>query len=195
MEVDINWLATLGFALGLAAVLRWIYHDIVSYTSKPRLVISRGPFTMNWQSIDTEEIRRFVHLEVKSKKDVARYCLAYATILKHPPEVTILQKKLPLHWADTPYSPVSTEMEPVDIRTEARRLDIAFTVSHHNGLSWLAMPLALAAVGKVPQATLPPGEYTLEITVSCENGQGDTKVIKLISPTDWEGLQAEPITQ
>jgi len=194
MEVDINWFAILGFAFGLAAVLRWIYQDIAGYASKPRLVISHGPFAINWQSIDTEETRRYIHFEVTSKKGIARHCLAQVTILDHPPEVTILQRELPLHWADTPYGAMNTETEPVDIRTEAKRLDIAFSSSNHTGMSWLATPLALASPNKVPQATIPPGEYTLEITVSCENGRGDTKIIKLISLPDWQELRAEPIT-
>ena len=194
MEVNINWLAILGFALGLAAVLRWIFQDIVNYTSKPRLAISHGPFAINWQSIDTEETRRFVHFEVTSKKGIARHCIAKTRIISHPDNVNnmpVIEEELPLHWADTTYSTVSTEAEAVDIRTEARRLDIVFTTSRFSGQSWLATPLALAAPGKVPQATLPPGEYILEVTVSCENGKGDTGLIKLTSPEDWQELEAE----
>ena len=194
MEVDINWLAILGFALAAAAALRWIFHDIANFTNRPRLTISHGPFAINWQSIDTEETRRFVHFEVTSRKGkTAHHCLAKARIIKHPDDVTILQKEYPLHWADTPYSTVSTEAEPVDIRAEARRLDVAFTVSHQSGQAWLAMPLALAAPDKVSQAALPQGEYTLEITVTCENGRGDTKTIKLMSPENWEDLKAEEV--
>ena len=190
MEVDINWLAILGFAFGLAAVLRWIWHDITNFINKPRLAISHGPFAINWQSIDTDETRRFVHFEVSSKKGIARRCQAKARILKHPESQIILQEEFPLHWADTPYSTVSTEATPVDIGTEAKRLDIAFTVSQNTGQTWLAMPLALAAPGKVPQASLSPGEYTLEVIVSCENGQGDTRMISLTSPEKWDELQA-----
>ena len=191
MEADVNWFVVLGFALGIAAVLRWIWHDIANFINRPRLIISHGPFAINWQSIDTEETRRFVHLEVKSKKGMAHHCTAKARIVKHPAEMTLLQEEFPLHWADAPYSTVSTEAEPVNIGTEARRLDVAFTVSRLSGQSWLAMPLALAVPDKVPQAALPPGEYTLEVMVSCENGKGDTSTIKLTSPSVWEGLQSE----
>ena len=194
MEVDINWFAILGFAFGVAAVLRWIFHDIANFTNTPKLTISHGPFVVNWQSIDTEETRRFVHFEVISKKGrFAHQCTAKARIIKHPPDVTILQEEYSLHWADAPYSTVSTEAEPVDIRTEAKRLDVAFTTSFHSGQSWLAMPLALAAPAKVPQAALPRGEYTLEVVVSCENGKGDAQTIKIISPNDWQDLQAEKV--
>jgi len=191
MEASINWFVIVGFALALAAVLRWIWHDIANFINRPRLVISHGPFAINWQSIDTEETRRFVHFEVKSQKGMARRCLAKARILKHPADMTVLQEEFPLHWADVPYSTVSTEAEPVDIGDRPRRLDVVFTTSWLSGQSWLAMPLALAAPGKVPQAALPPGEYTLEVTVSCENGKGDASIIRLVSPNDWEDLQAE----
>ena len=191
MEVDVSWFAILGFALGIAACLRWIFHDITSFTSRPRLLISHGPFTINWQSIDTDETRRFVHVEARCRRGIARQCTASARIITHPENMTVMQQEFPLHWADTPYSAVSTEAEAVDIKTEARRLDIAFTTSYLGGQSWLAIPLALTVPGKVPQATLPPGEYTLEITVSCENGRGDTVLIKLTSPAEWQHLQAE----
>lgn len=192
MEVDINWLVILGFALAVAAALRWIVHDVANFTNKPRLMISHGPFAINWQSIDTEEIRRFVHFEVTSRKGkTAHHCLARARIITHPDDVTILQKEYSLHWSDTPYSTVSMEAEPVDVRAEARRLDVAFTVDSQSGQAWLATPLALAAPDKAPQAVLPRGEYTLKITVTCENGRGDAKTIKLMSPGEWEDLGAE----
>ena len=194
MEVDIGWFAVLGFAFGLAAFLRWIFHDITGFTGRPRLTLSHGPFVINWQSIDTDETRRFVHFEATSKKGIARHCIAKARIVRRPDNVNnmaVPQEEFPLHWADTPYSTVSTEAEAVDVRTETRRLDIVFTTSRFSGQSWLATPLALAAPGKVPQATLPPGEYILEVIVSCENGKGDTGLIKLTSPEDWQELEAE----
>ena len=194
MEVNINWFAILGFAFGLAAFLRWIFHDIANSINRPRLVISHGPFAINWQPIDTEETRRFIHLEVTSKRGkVARHCLAKARIIKHPDDVTILQEEFPLHWADTPYSIVNTEAGPVDIRREARRLDVAFTVSQYSGQSWIALPLALAVPQKTPQAVLPQGEYILKVTVSCEDKQEDAITIKIISPENWEELKAEKV--
>jgi len=195
MEIDIGWLAILGFALGLAACLRWLWHDITALTGRPRLMLSHHPFAINWQSIDTDETRRFVHFEATNRKGVARHCIATARIISHPSSVTdmpALQKAFLLHWADTPYSTVSTKAEPVDIRKEARRLDIVFTTSRFSGQSWLATPLALAAPGKVPEATLPPGEYLLKVTVSCENGGGDSRRIRLTSPADWPELAVEP---
>ena len=194
MEIDVNWFAVLGFAFGLAAFLRWIFHDIADYINRPKLVISHGPFTVDWQSLETQETRRFVHLEVVSRKGrVARKCVAKAIVLRHPADVTVLDEEFSLHWADTPYSTVSTEAEPVDIGAKAKRLDIAFTVSQYSGQSWLATPLALAVPQKSPQAALPPGEYVVQVTVSCEDGKGDAKTFKLISPRDWQDLQADDL--
>ena len=194
MEIDIKWFALLGFAFGLAAFLRWIFHDIAGYINKPKLVISHGPFAVDWQSIDTEETRRFVHLEVTSRRGrVAHKCMAKAVVIKPPADVTVMQEEFPLHWADTPYSTVSTEAEPVDIGAEVKRLDVAFTTSQFSGQAWLAMPLALAIPQKSPQFALPPGEYIMQVIISCENGRGDAKTFKLISSRDWQGLQAEDL--
>ena len=195
MSVDINWFAVLGFAFGLAAFLRWIFHDIADYLRRPRVVIARGPYVMDWQSLDTDDTRRFVHLEVtNSKKEIARNCTAEARIIRYPRDVTILQQEFPLHWADTPYSTVSTHAEPVDIGKETKRLDVAFTLSGASEKSWMAIPLALAVPDKSPQVALPPGEYLLRVTISCENGKGDTKTFKLISPHEWHELQADDLS-
>jgi len=133
-----------------------------------------------------------VHFEVSSRKGrFARNCVAKARIVEHPENVTILQEVYPLHWADAPYSTVSTEAEPVDIGAEVRRLDVAFTVSHSSGQSWIAMPLALAVPDKAPLATLSRGEYVLEVEVSCENGKGDSAMLRLTAPDNWEDLHAE----
>jgi hypothetical protein len=192
MEVDVSLFAVLGFAFGLAAALRWVFHDIAGFLNRPRLIISHGPFAINWQSINTEEVRRFVHFEVSSRKgNLARRCVGRARIIEHPENVTILQEEYPLHWADAPYSTVGTEAEPVDISREVRRLDVAFTMSNSGGKAWIAMPLALAVPDKVPQAALPRGEYVLEVTVSCENGRGDSARLRLKAPDGWEDLQAE----
>jgi hypothetical protein len=57
------------------------------------------------------------------------------------------------------------------------------------------MPIALYGLFTnkfVPtQAILPPGEYKLKIVLSCINGRGTSKTIKLISPQNWTDLKAE----
>lgn len=194
METGTNWIAILGFVFGVAAFLRWVFHDIADTINRPKLIIRRGPYALNWTSLDTEETRRFIHFEVISRKGkTARHCLAKAKIIKYPENMPLLQEEYSLHWADVPYSTVGTEEVSVDIRGETKRLDIAFTVSYLDKQSWVATHLALAVPGKVAQATLPKGEYTLEVAVSCENGWGDIKTIKLTSPDNWESLQAEKV--
>lgn len=194
MGADTSWVAILGAVAGVLASLRWFINDVRNFTNKPKLVISEGPSLRNWHFIGTTQVRRFVNFEVASKKGrTARRCVAKAIIIQHPANITHLEKEYTLHWADVPYSTLSTGAEPVDIGLEPRRLDIVFTVPNQSGKSWLAMPLALTAPGSVPQATLPQGEYILKVLVSCENGSGDAKTIKLISPDNWQDLQAEEV--
>lgn len=74
-----------------------------------------------------------------------------------------------------------------------QRLDVVFTVPTRNGEAYLAMPIALSAMlnnNTVPQAILPQGKYVFKIKVSCANGRGDCKTIKLISPNNWQDLEA-----
>lgn len=197
INTDINWqlvLAIIGAASGLLASVRWLVNDIMNLTNKPKLIISHGPYAQNWQFLGTTQVRRFINFEVTAKKGrIARGCGAKATIIKHPGSVTHLQREYGLHWADVPYSTLSTGVETVEIGEAPRRLDVAFTMPNHSGQSWIAMPLALTAPVQVSQASLPQGEYTLRVTVYCEKGRGDTKTIKLISPNNWQDLQAEEV--
>jgi len=187
-------LGAIGTASGLLASLRWLTKDIGSLKQRPKLEICRTPDVKNWSFLNTREIRRFVTLEVRNKKSqTARRCVAVAEIIKHPNNVHHLAKRYALHWADVPYSTLSTGGEPVDIGAEPRRLDVAFTVPNHNGASWIAMPLALSLPGQIPQATFPSGEYVLKVHVSCENGSGDAKSFKLISPDNWQDLDMKEV--
>ena len=38
------------------------------------------------------------------------------------------------------------------------------------------------------QAYLPPGEYEVEIIITCENGKGDKRRYKILSPQRWDEL-------
>jgi hypothetical protein len=197
MNTDINWqlvLAIIGATAGLLASVRWLVNDIMNLTNKPKLVISHGPYAKNWQYLGTTQVRRFINFEVITKKGrTARGCGAKVTIIKHPDNVTHLEREYGLHWAGVPYSTLSTGAETVEIGAAPRRLDVAFTVPNQTGQSWIAMPIALTAPGQVPQASLPQGEYILRVTVYCENGRGDAKTIRLISPENWQDLQAEEV--
>ena len=53
---------------------------------------------------------------------------------------------------------------------------------------WLAQPLALDNPDHRLEAYLKPGSYNVEVSVGCENGQGDSQVFSLSSPPSWTGL-------
>lgn len=192
-----NWelvLAIVGAVSGLSAAIRWLLKDVSALKQRPELEIADNPDAKEWTFLNTGETRRFATVEVTNKKNqTAQRCVAVAEVIEHPDGLRHLQRRYPLHWADVPYSSLSTGAEAVDIGAAPRRLDIAFTVPSVNGESWIAMPLALSHPGRVPQATLPAGEYVLEIQVSCDNGKGDTRQFKLISPSQWQDLEVNKI--
>lgn len=198
MATDIGWVAILGAVSGVSSFFIWLLNTIVNMIRKPRLIMSNDPYVRNWK-LSPVHIWNFAHFEVVSKKGLAIGCEAKATIIEHPNNVTLVKELTEegcgLHWADAPYSGRSTSADRVDIGSAPQRLDIAFMVPHQSGQSNLAMPIALNTMfyqnTGVPQAILPKGEYILKIEVSCANGRGDTKTIKLISPDNWQDLQAE----
>ncbi len=127
----------------LLGAIWWFIKHMSSLVNKPKLVISHRPDVKDWHFLDTGEKRRFITFEVTSKKgQTARRCVAKARIIKPPANVTHLQKEYPLHWADVPYSTLSTGAEPVEIGAEPRRLDVAFSIPSQYGKSWIAMPIA-----------------------------------------------------
>jgi hypothetical protein len=195
--VNINWelvLGILGTVAGLLACIRLFTKDIINIRERPALKISQVPDGRNWTFPNTGETRRFITLEVSNQKArTAHRCVAVAEVIEQPRGVTHLQRTYGLHWADVPYSGLSTGAEPVDIGMEPRRLDVVFTTPGHKDVSWIALPLALSLPGNVPQAALPKGEYILKIKVSCENGKGDSKLLRVFSPSDWRDLAAEQV--
>jgi len=195
--VNINWelvLGIIGTVAGLLACVRLFMKDIINIMQRPALKISQVPDAKNWMFPNTGETRRFITLEVSNqKRRTARRCVAVAEIIEQPSGVKHLQRTYTLHWADVPYSGLSTGAEPVDIGMEPRRLDVVFTTPSHKDVSYIALPLALSLPGNVPQATLPKGEYTFKIQVSCENGKGDSKLLGVFSPSDWRDLSAEQV--
>jgi hypothetical protein len=87
----------------------------------------------------------------------------------------------------------TTGAEPVDIEGGVeRRLDIVFT-DRDTGREgcWIAIPMALRVPQGTRQAYLPPGEYKARIEVSCANGTGDSKTLRITSPSDWRALDGE----
>jgi hypothetical protein len=191
VDNNVSWVAILGAVTGILGTLGWLINYIVIFFSKPRLSFKKGPDARNWVFVGTPTQRRFVNFEVivKNKKTALR-CVATATVIKYPKNVTNLESLYNIHWADIPYSGLSTGAEPVDIGGESHRLDVVFTTPGYPG-AYIAMPLALSAPAQTPQAYLPPGEYIFKVSVICSNGKGIDKTIKIISPTNWDGLQTE----
>lgn len=94
-----------------------------------------------------------------------------------------------------PYSFRTTGTDPVDIGKESRRLDVVFT---HKGQRingcWVSMSFALSGALQRNQAYLPPGNYEVEIKVSCEQDEkGDTERYAITSPKNWSDLEMDEI--
>ena len=191
MGNDVSWVAILGAITGVLGTLGWIVNYIVIFVSKPKLYFEKGPYIKNWLFVGTPAQRQFVNFEVgvKNKKTALR-CVATASVIKSPENIVHLEHLYNIHWADVPYSGLSTGAEPVDIGGESHRLDIVFTIPQYPG-AYIAMPLALSA--QAPQAYLPPGEYIFKVAVICSNGKGINKTIKIVSPNNWDGLQTEEV--
>lgn len=140
---------------------------------------------------DTGWHRKFFNLRVfNNGKTTAKRCVAVLEILNNPKRAEILDKHLTLHWADVDYSIRTNDPQPIDIGKEPRRLDVVFTDKDINAKGcWVAIPMALTLPQNTGQAFLPKGEYTVEISVNCENGKGDKKKFKIISPDKWTDLE------
>jgi hypothetical protein len=192
MENNISWVAILGAVTGVLGSLGWVSNYIIGFLSKPKLVFSKGPYVMTWNDVNSGAARRFVNFEVGvSNKKTAKRCVATAKIIKYPNGVN-LQDEYALHWADVPYSSLSTSMEPVDIGGESRRLDVVFTAPGLNGAR-IAMPIALSRPESIMQAILPPGTYVIKVSVYCENGRGVHRIIRIIPTEQWHDLKAENV--
>ena len=57
----------------------------------------------------------------------------------------------------------------------------------------IATNLALARPDPKSDFHLSPGTHEIEVSVGCEDGSGDYKLIKLISAQSWEGLDCQPL--
>jgi len=198
----IEWLAIIGIPSIVSAVFMLGLNSLLAYFWKPRLELSKEPYSRIWEIEDrntgNKHTWKFINFEVTCRRGLALQCEAKATIVKHPSNVSLVQELRKdgygIHWADMPYSERSTSVDRVDIGSVPQRLDVVFAVPNQNAQSYLAMPIALNSLWNkgtcVPQAILPQGEYVLKVKVACANGKGDTKKIKLISPDSWQQLEA-----
>jgi hypothetical protein len=194
---SISWVAILGAVTGVLSFIWAVVKLFIDDIRKPQLAMQQ-PYTRYW-TLAPSTNWNFVNLEVISKKGLAIGCEARAIVIQYPPNVTLVKELLHegcgLHWSDIPYSGRSTGAERIDIGPTPQRLDIVFTELTHSGQSNLALPIALSSMlinnNIVPQAILPQGEYIFKIQVSCANGKGDSKTIKITSPNNWQDLNVQ----
>lgn len=121
---------------GLAAfaALLWIIGtSIKRYLDRPNLKIELDP---QWKSklmkyVGTEIVGKVSGLFVRNDgKILARRCIATLKVLEKPIEAKNLDNEHNLHWADVDYSLKTNEPETIDIGSEPRRFDVAFTPKH-----------------------------------------------------------------
>lgn len=176
-----------------------IIKHIIAFLRQPKLKIL--PFDPDkdlrtWNYLNTKWERKVATLHIKNEKDQrAKDCVAILKILSRPPNVTHLETQYYLHWADVNYSIRTNAPQPVDILKGQRRLDVVFSQKDQQIPGcWIAIPVALSqAQPKQNQAYLPPGEYQVEVIISCEYGKGDKRKYKIISPEDWQSLNMNQI--
>jgi len=131
------------------------------------------------------------------KKKKAKDCVGVLFIEKRPEtEKDILEKKVPLHWADTNPSSLVCSTKPITVTNVLPRpLDVVFTKDKgkYKG-AWIASHFALKnpKIGN-NQFRLVPGEYKVTIKVDCSNGKGDEKKYMIISPEKWDDLEIKEI--
>lgn len=198
LDIDSNgFIFTLvGSVIVISTACRVFGKDILDYLNQPRLKIEKidksrdlkifpaiGPYGYE---------RKFANLHIKNiGQKTAKRCIATFKILERVPGVQCIDTKIltVLHWADGDISEITSKSEPVEIGPEGRRLDIAFTDrdQHFEGC-WVAIPFTLSGNIQMNYAYMPPGEYKIQIEVSCENGKGDKMVLKLTSPQKWQDI-------
>ena len=193
-----------GGLAGLASLFWLMLKDLIDFCKKPRLLIlhldkNRDLRVFSNLNID-ESInwpRNVATLQIRNKKNrTALRCVAKLEFQSWPLNVTHLERHYNLHWAGVPYSYLTSGTEPIDIGPEGRRLDVIFTHANQDALNipgcWIGTPMALSNPVQ-NQFYLPPGEYKIKIMVDCENGKGDNKYYKIISPTQWNELDLDEL--
>lgn len=135
---------------GIAGMLALVWQFMREGAScRRRPVLRIEPFDpktglMTWAD-QAGESRKFVTLQVSNTRGRAAIrCVATLRVIKAPVGVGIRQPSFPLHWADVPYTADNSTMQPVDIGSEGRRLDVAFTrLGQTEPGCWVAMPMSL----------------------------------------------------
>jgi len=183
----------IGASAGLLGLLYVILKDSVRQVQKPKLKINYRPDkTVNiWTEENQAWMRNVATLDVSvAGKDTAYRCIAKMDIHSSPEFYKSSEPYYTLHWAEVDYRKGSTKNLPDELGPEGRRLDVVFTDSQQNIPGcWISIPLALRGSLDNNQAYLPPGKYVVEISIASQNGKGDTKRYKILSPMKWQYLQ------
>ena len=175
--------------------LGWnIIREIVHWRHRARLVIqpvdpARDVRTYRIKKDD--KYRRFVNLHVANVgRRTAIRAVATLEILTWPDGFTPRERSYALHWAAVEDSGISSGAEPVDIGSELRRLDVAFSEAGNPiAGSWVAYPLALAEPGR-HQGHLPTGDYDVLVRVAFDGGKACETRLLIHSPGEWGDLDA-----
>lgn len=200
-----KWKSNVSFILSIistiiSSLILGILTIYEKFFKKPKLKMEfdQNSDLRTFSYIDTKWVRKFGLIRVKNDgKKTAKKCIAVLKIIKRPKNVKHLESNYTLHWAGITYSFLRTGSQPVDIGIkESRDLDVVFTEKNLNiNGCWIAIPIALTSPQNARQAYLPPGNYTVEIKVSCEDGKVDTKKFKIFSPKDWDKLSMKLINK
>lgn len=184
-----------GGLAGLASFVWLLIKDISNFCKKPKLELTfeKTRDLRTFQFRDTGWVRKFATLHVQNiRNETAKRCVANLKIIRRPSQATNLEDQYALHWADVDYTARTTGAQPIDLGSELIRLDVLFTQQDQNtGGCWVAVPFALSGSLTNNQAYLPPGEYEVQIEITCENGKGDKAKFKILSPTAWDGLDMQ----
>jgi len=187
------------FRFGSMAGLYLLIKDMIHIYNRPKLIITfdKERDLRIWNFKDTKWIRKFANLHIKNiGKYTATRCVAIMKVLKKPNNAINIQDEYSLHWADLEYTLATASEQTTDIGRHQRRLDVVFTQREQSiEGAWVSMGLALSGDLDRNQAYFPPGEYEVEIEVTCESGSGDRKMFRITSPNQWEDLFMEPLSK
>ncbi len=201
MPIDLQGWGTLaGLITGGISLIAWIVKWIYIPINRPKLKTNFDKQTdlIIWDTYFNNTAnpkrRKFFNLLIeKGGKNTATRCEANVSISACPASVSHLTGRFSAHWGDTPYSGRTTGTYPVDIGSSPHRLDVIFADKENPVGCWLAVPFALLDPAKAQQFHLPPGQYEIKISISCENGDGITKRFKVTSPQDWLDLDVNEL--
>jgi hypothetical protein len=190
-------IGSLGGLAGIVSIFIVLQDKCSAWKNKPKLKIyfNSEENVKKFTFVDRGWVRRVAYLNIKNeKKSTAKRCIGVLTFIEVPESVTHLGNELALHWGGIPYTLQAAGAQPIDIGSEPRKLDVAFTQEGATDKGcWIAIPIALSTL-RAGQAYLLPGEYKVRVDVNCDNGKGDSGIFKIISTENWDGLEMHKLT-